>query len=88
MTGSWRTSNSSARAGSAMTAEIGIQRISEQIDALTTMRIDPLGYLISPRIAAALISFPILTAFFDLIGIVGGYLSGVILMGANAGAYI
>jgi phospholipid/cholesterol/gamma-HCH transport system permease protein len=77
-----------ARAGSAMTAEIGIQRISEQIDALSTMRIDPLGYLISPRIAAALISFPILTAFFDLIGIVGGYLSGVILMGANAGAYI
>lgn len=76
-----------ARAGSAMTAEIGIQRISEQIDALTTMRIDPLGYLISPRIAAALVSFPILTAFFDLIGILGGYLSGVILMGANAGAY-
>ncbi|MCU0591312.1 MAG: ABC transporter permease [Desulfobacterales bacterium] len=76
-----------ARAGSAMTAEIGIQRISEQIDALTTMRIDPLGYLVSPRIAAALISFPILTAFFDLIGILGGYLSGVILMGANSGAY-
>jgi phospholipid/cholesterol/gamma-HCH transport system permease protein len=76
-----------ARAGSAMTAEIGIQRISEQIDALTTMRIDPLGYLISPRIAAALISFPILTAIFDLIGILGGYLSGVILMGANSGAY-
>ncbi len=77
-----------ARAGSAMTAEIGIQRISEQIDALTTMRIDPLGYLISPRIAAALISFPILTAIFDLIGILGGYLSGVILMGANAGSYL
>ena len=77
-----------ARAGSAMTAEIGIQRISEQIDALYTMRIDPLGYLISPRIAAALISFPILTAFFDLIGILGGYLSGVILMGANPGAYL
>lgn len=77
-----------ARAGSAMTAEIGIQRISEQIDALTTMRIDPLGYLISPRIAAALISFPILTAFFDLIGILGGYLSGVVLMGASAGSYL
>ena len=76
-----------ARAGSAMTAEIGIQRISEQIDALTTMRIDPLGYLISPRIAAALVSFPILTAIFDLIGILGGYLSGVVLMGANSGAY-
>ena len=77
-----------ARAGSAMTAEIGIQRISEQIDALTTMRIDPLGYLISPRIAAALISFPILTALFDLIGILGGYLSGVVLMGASAGSYL
>ena len=77
-----------ARAGSAMTAEIGIQRISEQIDALTTMRIDPLGYLISPRIAAALVSFPILTALFDLVGILGGYLSGVFLMGANSGAYL
>ncbi len=77
-----------ARAGSAMTAEIGIQRISEQIDALTTMRIDPLGFLVSPRIAAALISFPILTAVFDLVGILGGYLSGVILMGASSGAYL
>jgi phospholipid/cholesterol/gamma-HCH transport system permease protein len=77
-----------ARAGSAMTAEIGIQRISEQIDALTTMRIDPLGYLISPRIAAAIISFPILTALFDLIGILGGYVSGVVLLGADSGAYL
>jgi phospholipid/cholesterol/gamma-HCH transport system permease protein len=77
-----------ARAGSAMTAEIGIQRISEQIDALDTMRIDPLGYLISPRIAAAVISFPLLTALFDLIGIIGGYISGVMLLGANAGTYL
>ena len=76
-----------ARAGSAMTAEIGIQRISEQIDALSTMRIDPLGYLISPRIAAAVISFPILTAFFDLIGILGGWISGCILLGVNSGDY-
>ena len=77
-----------ARAGSAITAEIGIQRISEQVDALSTMRIDPLRYLVSPRILAAVISFPLLTALFDLIGIVGGYLSGVILMGANSGTYI
>jgi phospholipid/cholesterol/gamma-HCH transport system permease protein len=76
-----------ARAGSAMTAEIGIQRISEQIDALSTMRIDPLGYLISPRIVAGLISFPILTAFFDLIGILGGWMSGCLLLGTNSGAY-
>ncbi len=76
-----------ARAGSAISAEIGIQRISEQIDALETMRIDPLRFLVSPRIAAAVISFPLLTAIFDLIGIVGGYLSGVLILGANAGTY-
>jgi len=72
-----------ARAGSATTAEIGILRISEQIDALYTMRIDPLRYLISPRIAAAIISFPLLTAFFDLIGVVGGYITGIVLLGAD-----
>lgn len=76
-----------ARAGSAMTAEIGILRISEQIDALYTMRIDPLRYLISPRIAAAIISFPLLTAFFDLVGIFGGYVTGVLLLGVDKGAY-
>ena len=76
-----------ARAGSAMTAEIGIQRISEQIDALSTMRIDPLGYLISPRIAAAVICFPILTTFFNLIGILGAWVSGCLLLGVNSGTY-
>jgi phospholipid/cholesterol/gamma-HCH transport system permease protein len=77
-----------ARAGSAIAAEIGIQRISEQIDALDTMRIDPLRYLISPRITASIISFPLLTVMFDLVGIVGGYVSGVLLLGANASTYI
>jgi len=76
-----------ARAGSAMAAEIGVQRISEQIDALYTMRINPLGYLISPRIAATLVSFPLLTAIFVLIAIAGGYFSGVILAGAGSGNY-
>jgi phospholipid/cholesterol/gamma-HCH transport system permease protein len=77
-----------ARAGSSMTAEIGILRISEQIDALYTMRIDPLGYLISPRIAAAILSFPLLTALFDSIGIFGGYFTGVVLLGLNSGTYL
>jgi len=77
-----------ARAGSAIAAEIGIQRISEQIDALSTMRINPLRYLISPKIAAAIISFPLLTAVFDLIGIIGGYVSGVVLLGLNGGVYL
>ena len=76
-----------ARAGSAMTAEIGIQRISEQIDALSTMRIDPLGYLVSPRIAAAIISFPILTTLFDMVGILGAWFSGCVLLGVNSGTY-
>ena len=77
-----------ARAGSAITAEIGIQRISEQIDALGTMRIDPLKYLVSPRIIASIISFPLLTAVFDLIGIIGGYITGVLLLGVNSGVYL
>ncbi len=76
-----------ARAGSAITAEIGVQRISEQIDALETMRIDPFRYLVTPRITAAIISFPLLTTVFDLIGIIGGYISSVVLMGLNAGVY-
>ena len=76
-----------ARAGSGMAAEIGILRISEQVDALYTMGVDPVRYLISPRIAASIISFPLLTAFFDLIGIIGGYLTGVLLLGTNGGTY-
>lgn len=76
-----------ARAGSAIAAEIGIQRISEQIDALHTMRINPMRYIVSPKITASIISFPILTAVFDLIGILGGYVSAVSLLGLNAGVY-
>jgi len=76
-----------ARGGSAMAAEIGIMRISEQIDALETMDIDAIRFLVSPRIAAALISFPLLTALFDVVGILGGYLTGSILLGLNPGLY-
>ena len=76
-----------ARGGSAMAAEIGIMRISEQIDALETMDIDPIRFLVSPRIAAAVISFPLLTALFDVVGILGGYLTGSVLLGLNPGLY-
>ncbi len=76
-----------ARAGSAMAAEIGIMRISEQIDALETMDIHPVRFLFSPRLAAALISFPLLTAIFDVIGIYGGYLTGSMLLGVSPGIY-
>ncbi len=75
------------RAGSAMAAEIGIMRISEQIDALETMDINPIRFLVSPRLAAAVISFPLLTAIFDTVGIFGGYLTGSGLLGINPGIY-
>lgn len=76
-----------ARAGSAMTAEIGIMRITEQIDALDTMAINPLQYLIAPKLVAGLIGVPLLVAIFDVVGIYGGHLVGVELLGVNAGAY-
>ncbi|PIE57880.1 MAG: ABC transporter permease [Desulfobulbus propionicus] len=75
------------RAGSAMCAEIGIMRISEQIDALECMAIDPFRFLISPKVLATIIAVPLLTAFFDVVGIWGGYLAGVQLMGVNSGAF-
>lgn len=76
-----------ARAGSAMAAELGAMQVTEQIDALTVMAIDPIQYLVSPRILAGVLSFPLLTAIFDVIGIFGGYAVGVGLMGAPAAAY-
>ncbi len=75
------------RAGSSIAAEIGIMRISEQIDALDTMDINPMRFLVSPRIAASIITFPLLTALFDVIGIIGGYLTGVLLLGVNSGIF-
>ncbi|MBF0301436.1 MAG: ABC transporter permease [Desulfamplus sp.] len=77
-----------ARAGSAMAAEIGVMRISEQIDALETMNINPVRFIFSPRIVASVISFPLLTALFDVIGIVGGYITGSLMLGINGGIYI
>ncbi len=75
------------RAGSAMCAELGIMRISEQIDALQCMAVDPFRYLITPKFLAALISVPLLTAVFDVVGIFGGYLAGVTMMGVSPGSY-
>jgi len=75
------------QAGSAMASELGIQRNDEQIDALQTMSIDPHGFLVGPRLVAALICFPMLTAIFDLIGIFGGYLTGCVLLNVDGGVY-
>ncbi|MEZ4598188.1 MAG: MlaE family lipid ABC transporter permease subunit [Syntrophotaleaceae bacterium] len=75
------------RAGSAICAEIGIMRNSEQIDALECMAIDPYRYLMAPKFIAAIISMPLLTSIFDIAGIAGGYLVGVGLLGVPAGNY-
>jgi phospholipid/cholesterol/gamma-HCH transport system permease protein len=76
-----------ARAGSAMAAEIGSMQATEQIDALSVMAINPVQYLVSPRVLAGIISFPLLTSIFDVIGILGGWAIGVGLMGAPSGPF-
>jgi len=75
------------RAGSAIAAEIGIMRISEQIDALELMGLNPYRYLVVPNLFAAMICLPLLTALFDVVGIFGGYLIGGELLGVGAGTY-
>ncbi|MCG8324127.1 MAG: MlaE family lipid ABC transporter permease subunit [Thiotrichales bacterium] len=75
------------RAGSAICAEISIMRSEQQIDALECMAIDPIRHIVVPRISAALISIPLLTAVFIVIGIMGGYFISVILFGLSPGAY-
>jgi phospholipid/cholesterol/gamma-HCH transport system permease protein len=74
-------------AGSALTAEIGIMKITEQIDALQVMALNPMRYLVSPALVAGVITFPLLTAIFDVVGIFGGYLVGVELLGLSPGTY-
>lgn len=75
------------RAGSAITAQIGIMKITDQFPALEMMAVDPVKYVISPKILAGILCLPLLTAFFDVVGIMGGFLVGVKLLGVNQGAY-
>ena len=76
------------RAGSAVTAELGIMRITEQIDALRSMAVDPIKYLMAPRFAAGLIAMPLLCGMFNVVGIFGGYLVGVGLLGLSPGTFM
>ena len=75
------------RAGSSICAEISIMRNEQQIDALECMAIDTYRFLIAPRIFAGIISVPLLTAIFIVVGILGGYFVGVILFEVSPGAY-
>ncbi len=76
------------RAGSAMAAELGTMRVTEQIDALYTMAANPIKYLVVPRIIAGVLTLPILTIIADFVGIIGGYLVGVGLLKINSGIYV
>lgn len=76
------------RAGAAMAAELGTMRVTEQIDALASMGVNPVKYLVVPRFVAGILMLPVLTIFADLIGIFGGYVVSVQLLDVNPTVYI
>jgi len=76
------------RVGSAMAAVLGTMRVTEQIDALTTMGADPIHYLVVPRFLACILLIPALTIMADFMGIVGGYFYSVIILGIDHAAYL
>ena len=77
-----------ARAGSAMAAELGTMRVTEQIDALYVMAANPVKHLIVPRVIAGVLMLPVLTMVSDFVGIVGGYFVGVHILDINKGAFV
>ena len=77
-----------ARACSAMAAESGSMRVTEQIDALETMSVDPIQYLVVPRVIACVMMLPLLTAIFDFVGCIGSYIVGVFLLHIASGPFM
>lgn len=75
------------RAGSALTAEIGLMKATEQLSSLEMMAVDPLRRIVAPRLWAGLISMPMLTIIFSAVGIIGGHLVGVEWLGVDYGSY-
>lgn len=76
------------RVGASITAELGTMRVTEQIDALETLATNPIKYLVVPRFLALVIMLPLLTAYADFIGIIGGYTVGVYKLGISHGMYL
>jgi phospholipid/cholesterol/gamma-HCH transport system permease protein len=76
------------RIGASMAAEIGTMRVTEQIDALTTLSTNPFKYLVAPRLLAGLMMMPLLVLVADIIGVFGGFLIGVNKLGFNAASYL
>ncbi|MFH5773519.1 MlaE family ABC transporter permease [Paracoccus sp. NGMCC 1.201697] len=77
-----------ARVASSIAAELGTMRVTEQVDALVTLSTDPVGWLVSPRLWAAILSLPVLVGVGDVIGIMGGWLIGVNALGFNSVTYL
>ena len=75
------------RAGSSLTAEIGLMKATEQLSGMEMMAVDPIGRIIAPRFLAGFLSMPFLTAIFSMIGVLGGYFVGVGLLGIDEGPF-
>ena len=75
------------RAGTSLTAEIGLMKAGEQLSALETMAVDPIARVLGPRFFGGLIAVPLLAALFSAVGVIGGWLVGVALIGVDAGAF-
>ena len=76
------------RVSAAIAAEIGTMRVTEQIDALTTLSTDPFKYLVAPRVIAATMCMPVLALIADIIGVMGGFVVGTQSFGFNAAIYV
>jgi phospholipid/cholesterol/gamma-HCH transport system permease protein len=76
-----------SRAGSAMTAEIGLMKATEQIDAMELMAVNPIARVVAPRFWAGVVSMPLLAAMFSAMGVFGGYVVGVVLIGVDEGSF-
>jgi phospholipid/cholesterol/gamma-HCH transport system permease protein len=76
-----------SRAGSAITAEIGLMKATEQLSAMEMMAVDPIARVVAPRFWAGVISMPLLAALFSAMGVFGGYLVGVQLIGVDEGSF-
>lgn len=76
------------RSGSSLTAEIGTMRVAEEVDALTVMGVDPVGYLVAPRLLAMAVVLPVLTVISDVIAISGGLVTGMAALDLSRAAYI
>ena len=77
-----------AKNGSAMTAELGTMRATEQIDALETMSVNPIQFLVVPKVLACVLSFPVLTALANVVGVAGSYIVSVVMRGVDAQGFL